>query len=327
MGQRKYRNIAYDGRVFATAQDLAAYVGRTQQTVLGAVRNNRLHTLGVGQGHGATPMPVRIAGRDFASASEAAAFYGVTRKAVWAAIDAGDPDRLARPRRAVNAIAIAVGPLTFPSRTAASVALGFSAGYISTAIALKSDGMWQRILAAAMRLAADRDGQNVTEFTRERRDGSCTIGPVTFISQAAAAQALDCTPQNVRHALDGVSSRMLAVLEARAARIADVSTPHRTEDDMPKHLSWAERAIMKRIVAEVAARRGLAVKDIMGRRRHAWVSHPRQEAMALCSREGLPDDKVGRFFHRDRTTVIHARRAHAERAAADKAGSEGRAAA
>ena len=41
-------------------------------------------------------VPVRIAERDFPSQSAAARHYGVSQAAVWAAIEAGDPDRIAR---------------------------------------------------------------------------------------------------------------------------------------------------------------------------------------------------------------------------------------
>lgn len=75
--------------------------------------------------------------------------------------------------------------------------------------------------------------------------------------------------------------------------------------------SWKDTA---RAVAE---RHGLTLEDMLGADRSRRVAHPRQEAMALVHHEHqLSTTRVGQLFGgRDHTTVLHAIRAVAERAA------------
>lgn len=70
------------------------------------------------------------------------------------------------------------------------------------------------------------------------------------------------------------------------------------------------------IAAEVAGRYGLSVADLrIGNSSHKF-SHPRQEAMALSYATGLwSTTQIGRYYGRDHTTVIHARRRYAARQA------------
>lgn len=71
--------------------------------------------------------------------------------------------------------------------------------------------------------------------------------------------------------------------------------------------SVSPRDEMRKIVRDVAADYGVSAGDIMGPSRlrdHAW---PRQVSMWRIRREldeSFP--KIGRFFNRDHTTVMHA---------------------
>jgi chromosomal replication initiator protein len=87
------------------------------------------------------------------------------------------------------------------------------------------------------------------------------------------------------------------------------------------------RALPPRILAvvrEVADVRGVTMAEILGDRRHAQVARARMEAMARCRAldpaPSLP--RIGVWFGRDHTTVLHACRVMAEtvREAADLAG-------
>ena len=71
---------------------------------------------------------------------------------------------------------------------------------------------------------------------------------------------------------------------------------------------------MRDIACRVAERHGLTVDDLRGSDRTKRVAWPRQEAMAAIRETGrysLP--RIGKFFNRDHTTVIHAVRRVAER--------------
>ena len=78
---------------------------------------------------------------------------------------------------------------------------------------------------------------------------------------------------------------------------------------MTRDWIWLDtrRATMGTITLAVAEEWSLSVELLLSRRRTAAVAWPRQVAMYLCALDGsrsLP--MVGRFFHRDHTTVMHA---------------------
>ena len=71
---------------------------------------------------------------------------------------------------------------------------------------------------------------------------------------------------------------------------------------------------LPRIAAEVAAKYGVTVAQLKGRGMARWISQPRQEAMARMRAETRASTtKIGQFFGRDHSTVIHACRAVAMR--------------
>lgn len=64
---------------------------------------------------------------------------------------------------------------------------------------------------------------------------------------------------------------------------------------------------LSRILSEVAAMAGVSQKELVGPRRDKRLVRPRQLAMAVArtyTDASLPE--IGRVFHRDHTTVIHA---------------------
>ena len=63
----------------------------------------------------------------------------------------------------------------------------------------------------------------------------------------------------------------------------------------------------KRLVAAVAAEHGVTVNDIMGECRTKGIVEARWEAMRAVKKEtGWSTTRIGAFFHRDHTTVMHA---------------------
>jgi hypothetical protein len=74
--------------------------------------------------------------------------------------------------------------------------------------------------------------------------------------------------------------------------------------------------VMRRILGEVAEKHNLPAADIFKDRRVRHIVRARQEAMWRCSEEtGYSYPRIGRFFGRDHTTVMHACRVHAARMA------------
>jgi chromosomal replication initiation ATPase DnaA len=78
---------------------------------------------------------------------------------------------------------------------------------------------------------------------------------------------------------------------------------------------------MSQIGREVAERHGISLADLKGADRGVnKVARARQEAMWLMAEEVRPDgfprytlSQIAGWFGRDHTTVVHGRRAHAER--------------
>lgn len=86
--------------------------------------------------------------------------------------------------------------------------------------------------------------------------------------------------------------------------------------DDPDAKAFYERAVkecqaggkqsMKNIVEQVSRSRGVPVKDIMGTSRLKDIVAARQSAMWLSRSQGISFARVGRFFNRDHTTILHA---------------------
>lgn len=160
MGRRAIRReIKIRGVTYLSVPEAAKAHRVSPQTVAGAMRRGRLDFVGLGSGF-KPRMPVRIGGKDYPDGYAAAADIGVAPSTVWQAINDGDPDRVLRGHKgrvAPNRKAIEIGPLVFPSYAAAGQSLGVSKSYISQALRLGSPKMKERLVAAAMRLAAQQE--------------------------------------------------------------------------------------------------------------------------------------------------------------------------
>lgn len=173
MGARKHTDITIRGVTYPTVAAAAAVLSVTPAAIYIAMRKGTLHRVGTGR-VGPEPMPVRIAGRDFADARQAARHFGITYQAVIAAICAGDPDRIARRPVYGKARAqeITLAGVTFPSKAAASRALGFHENYIAQSLSRGGPSTLRKIEQAAMRYAMSRDAQQVKRraIQRDRAD-------------------------------------------------------------------------------------------------------------------------------------------------------------
>lgn len=156
------------GKVYPDIKAAAAAVGVHPNTVRRAVKAGTLHRCGTGA-VGVEPMPVRIRGRVYADARAAAAALGVAVGTVRAAVAKGDPDAVRRVSRTVtNACPVVLGPVSFPSRRAASRALGFAnPDYVNKALT-RGAGPRERVLAAAMAYAMRMDRASLSAQQKDR---------------------------------------------------------------------------------------------------------------------------------------------------------------
>ncbi|MDI9407797.1 MAG: helix-turn-helix domain-containing protein [Candidatus Pacebacteria bacterium] len=122
-----------------------------------------------------------------------------------------------------------------------------------------------------------------------------------------------------------LESRVLkqdAVIEALNAKVAlleaamkGISHPPAKPKDVdieenPAMLaSVLSAAKMSEIAARVALTRDMTVVELRGPSQLAHISRPRQEAMLIMHEAGYSMPRIGRFFHRDHTTVLHGIRA------------------
>lgn len=76
-------------------------------------------------------------------------------------------------------------------------------------------------------------------------------------------------------------------------------------------------ALLREITAAVAALHGVGVKAILSRERRYKVAFARQVAMTTAYDTGrFSNHRIGQFFDRDHTSVVHARKMTAARALA-----------
>lgn len=159
MGARKYGPIEIRGEVFPDVNAAAQRFGVTPDTVRIAARNGTLHRVGTGA-VGKEPMRVLIRGVLYPDAHAAAKALRVTTQAVWKAIHEGREDALGlgprcpRPHRSRP---FAIGGLSWPSMAQASVDLGFCPSYVAHSLKSGRKAALERIVAAAMRLRAQRE--------------------------------------------------------------------------------------------------------------------------------------------------------------------------
>jgi len=159
MGRRVHRDIPIRGVVYPTVQAAAAALGVSERAVLWAIRNGTLHRCGTGASH-PEPMPVRIRGEVFENAHAAAARFGVAPHTVWRAIQDGREDRIGLQQAYNNAKSqpVTLGGQTFPSKSAASRAMGRAPGYVAHVLKRGGPRAREALIGAAMALAAREGG-------------------------------------------------------------------------------------------------------------------------------------------------------------------------
>lgn len=96
------------------------------------------------------------------------------------------------------------------------------------------------------------------------------------------------------------SGRRLADAAARAKRdhLADYRSIVRGMGDMPP---------VKAVIEAVCASHGLAVEDVVGRRKFKILADARIDAIRMVAevRPDLSSSQIGRFFGRDHTTILY----------------------
>lgn len=162
MGQRKYQDIEIRGVVYPDVNAAAKALGVSAEAVRIAIRKGTQHRIGTGA-VGVEPMRVSIGGQTFENATAAAAHFGVTRHAIYQAINAGRAQGFGKPPRHARLLSkpITIGNIKFSSMDEAGRVLGFGQGYISQVIRRGSKRGHERILAAAMKYAAQGNQMEV----------------------------------------------------------------------------------------------------------------------------------------------------------------------
>lgn len=156
------RDVIYPNR-----GEAAKALGVSVRTIHSAACKGRLATVGLGH-HPKAPeyLPVSIRGTLYPSVQAAAMALKIHPSTISCALARGTIDTvgLGRGHRArgnsrggAPAKPGAIGPLTFPSRRAASSALGFAPTYVGKVLNRPSYEKFQRLLAAALDFSARRD--------------------------------------------------------------------------------------------------------------------------------------------------------------------------
>lgn len=109
-------------------------------------------------------MKVEVRGVVYPNARTAARELGVSVSAVYSALHRGSPDTIGLGRahglpRGSRSQSVVIGPLTFKSMKAASVALGFNAAYLSQVRYKGDKRAWERVVGRAMEIASRAPAQ------------------------------------------------------------------------------------------------------------------------------------------------------------------------
>lgn len=140
--------------------------------------------------------------------------------------------------------------------------------------------------------------------------------PAAMMRHYREVQARTWSPRPVRPA---PQPRDAAVAEAPAQPAPEAAAAEPVDAFWPVRLApgaflgdlrkWGpQRKTALRIIAQVAACHRLTVEDILGPSRKAPVIAARQDAMVevFLARTDLSFPMIGRVFHRDHSTVVHA---------------------
>lgn len=158
MRSRRGHEVTVRGVTYPSHSAAARALGVSAQALHSAVSRGSLHRIGSGR-CGKEPMAVRIRGVVYANAAAAAKALGVTRKAIYQALFVGDPDRVGVRKHVPSAHAkpVQIGPLSWPNRTAAARDLRCAMKTIALAATGGPSPARERLIARAMRLAAERE--------------------------------------------------------------------------------------------------------------------------------------------------------------------------
>ena len=161
MNARKYKDIVIRGVCYPTAKAAADALGVGEDAITGAARRGKLQQVGSGK-RGPEPMRVRVRGVVYEDQKAAATALGVRPSAIRNGLAYDRLDRVGLPRGnnggGTPAEPFEIGGLCFPSRAVASRELGFGRGYVSRVMRTGSATGRERLMAAAMRLAASPEG-------------------------------------------------------------------------------------------------------------------------------------------------------------------------
>lgn len=122
-------------------------------------------------------MSVTVRGVIYANVNEAAKALGVRPVTIYSALSRGRVDNVGlgpgkRPRenrKGGNPIPITIGGITYPTRAAASRALGLSAGYVTDTVNRKNDRAKQNLLARAMAITAKAENESLRAILRSQQ--------------------------------------------------------------------------------------------------------------------------------------------------------------
>lgn len=117
------------------------------------------------------------------------------------------------------------------------------------------------------------------------------------LKQDAVIEALNAKVARLEAAMNGISHP--------PAKPRDVEI----EENPAMLASVLSASKMSEIAARVALIHDLTVVELRSPVRTINISHPRQEAMLIMHEAGYSMPRIGRFFRRDHTTVLHGIRA------------------
>jgi hypothetical protein len=106
--------------------------------------------------------------------------------------------------------------------------------------------------------------------------------------------------------------------QAACKAITTIPTPSRQPEQGPSEIPLQYQTPAREALRAVSTRTGVPLADILGRNRHPPIAAARHEAVwrvGLATGWSLP--RLGRFFKRDHTTVLHSIREMKKRSARD----------
>lgn len=107
-------------------------------------------------------------------------------------------------------------------------------------------------------------------------------------------------------------------LKAGLQMLAEIGNYSPTPSEVLKISRKVSVQSMRNATAFAAQKHNVKMSDILSRSRKAHIARARHEAFYLSRRDGFSYPKIGRFFGRDHTTVMHGIKRHLESGHADE---------